>query len=199
MDVLRALHELSKRRERRPHLGRARGVHIEQDAAVALDDRRVCGGRRHALCLGRLLAWRLSSGRPAALRHMHSTRRQEVSDLAQGAPERGLRRRGHHEVALSRSRAVRARPGVMGNARGQGGLRALDEPGEAAIVDARAARGDVLEHAHHGVRERRAAACRKALADLVHRAAFLGRRRVLSPRAWAGRPDGDEATGLGRG
>ncbi len=65
----------------------------------------------------------------------------------------------------------------MGNARRQRRLRALDEPGEAAIVDARAALGDVLEHAHHGVGERRAAACRKELADLVHRAAFPGRRQ----------------------
>jgi hypothetical protein len=83
-------------------------------------------------------------------------------------------------MALPSPHAVLARPGVVGDERRQHRFRALDEPGEAAIVYARATISDVLEQTRHGVGERCSAACDKEFADLGDRAALFGRGKQLA-------------------
>lgn len=78
----------------------------------------------------------------------------EIPEFPETPPERGLRSRGHHEMPLPCPHAVPARPGVVGDERGERRLGAFDEARGTAVVDALAPIGDVLEQAHDRIGQR---------------------------------------------
>jgi hypothetical protein len=75
-------------------------------------------------------------------------------------------------MVVPSSHAVRAGPDIGGDERSERRC-AFDEPGEPAVVNARAPVSHVLEEAPDGIGERRSAPRREELADLVHRAPIL--------------------------
>src|SRR3990172_10183693 len=105
----------------------------EEHRVVALDDERILGDDCHALRLGYLPARHVRRCRLGCSPRVSMSVSDEIPELPETPPERGLRGRGHREMTLPCPHAVPARPGVVGDERGERGLGAFEEARETVV------------------------------------------------------------------